>query len=89
MTRTKTIEVPWRLHMTALALGIAMSLLGASLAFSATQSPPQGQAVAPTAPTPSWAEGFVCQAKPGGWCDLRDWRGFGEPAPQQAAAPAR
>jgi hypothetical protein len=89
MTRTKTMETPWRLHLTALALGIAIGLLGASVAFSATVSPTQGQAAAPTAPTPSWAQGFVCNAKPGGWCDLRDWRGFAEPVPQQATAPAR
>jgi hypothetical protein len=89
MTRTKTMETPWRLYATVLVLGAAISLLSFGVARSETPSP-QTQAAAATAPTPAWAQGFVCHAQPGGWCDLRDWRGFGEPAvPQQAAAPAR
>ena len=89
-TQTKTAETPWRLYATVLALGAAISLLSFGVARSETLSSPQGQVAAPSAPTPAWAQGFVCHAQPGGWCDLRDWRGFGEPAgPQQAAAPER
>jgi hypothetical protein len=49
-TRTKTIETPWRLYATVLALGAAISLLSVGLARSETAPPAQSQALALTAP---------------------------------------
>lgn len=85
--QAKAIPLSWRANAIALALGLAIIGLGASLAHAdgKTTTPPvatqqaRQQALAPD---------FVCHALPGAWCDLRDWRGFGlQPAPQQSALP--
>jgi hypothetical protein len=65
----KSITFPWRENALALALGLAIIGLGAGFAHSQTPAAPAQQAAAP---------GFSCQAQPGSWCDLRDWRGFAQ-----------
>ena len=67
----------WRWQDLALALGLGLGLIigaaGVVRADNAGQPQPvTGQvASAPQIPT-----GFVCDAQPGGWCDLRDWSGM-------------
>ena len=73
-----------RAYAIAFGLGLAIAAMGAGLAHGqsiGTSNPPE--IVQPQiaqgllAPLPN--NSFVCRAKPGGWCDLRDWRGFGRP----------
>jgi hypothetical protein len=67
----------------ALAFGLGLAILGMSVSLahgepiersgSAQIAPTQiAQGLLPPVPNNS----FVCHAQPGGWCDLRDWRGF-------------
>jgi hypothetical protein len=53
--------------------------MGAGLAHSQPVQPQQQSLIAegllPSLPNDS----FVCHARPGGWCDLRDWSRFSEP----------
>ena len=67
----------------AFALGLAILAMGVGLAHADSRPPAAPQQVAtqqiaqgllPSPPNDS----FVCHARPGGWCDLRDWRGFGQ-----------
>jgi hypothetical protein len=73
----KSIALPWRENALALALGLAIIGFGAGLAHSQTPAaqPTSAQTQQATAPV---ASGFSCQAEPGSWCDLRDWRGFAQ-----------
>ena len=64
-----------RAYALAFGLGLAFLGMGVGLAHgqsAGTSSP--AQIAQPQAADSS----FVCHAKPGGWCDLRDWRGFGQ-----------
>ena len=64
-----------RAYALAFGLGLAIAGIGASLVHAETKvSQPTAQGLVYPAPD----NGFVCHAKPGGWCDLRDWRGFGQ-----------
>ena len=67
--KATSIAFPWRENALALALGLAIIGLGAGIGHSQTPAAPAQQAAAPV---------FSCQAQPGGWCDLRDWRGFAQ-----------
>lgn len=91
--RAKTIALPRQIPMGALLLGLAIGVAGAGLAHSATLPAQPSQAAAAPAVHQqlAWAPDYTCQAKPGDWCDLRDWRGFGQPevAAQPEPAPAR
>jgi hypothetical protein len=49
-----------RRPVLALALGLSLATIVALAALARADH----------------AANFVCQAKPGGWCDLRDWNGF-------------
>ena len=71
--KATSIAFPWRENALALALGLAIIGLGAGFAHSQTRATPAQQATAPA---------FSCQAQPGNWCDLRDWRGFAQAFPQ-------
>jgi len=79
MRATTAITSVWRAYALAFGLGLAF-LDMAHAQSSGTSRPPQiapaqiVQGLLPPVPDNS----FVCRAKPGGWCDLRDWRGFGE-----------
>jgi hypothetical protein len=68
----------YRAYALAFALGLAFLGMGVGLAHADSHPPvaPQQtvQGLLPSAPNDS----FVCHARPGGWCDLRDWRGFGQ-----------
>jgi len=66
--RAKAIQPRW--PAIALTLGLALGAL-----ISATQVRAES-ADAQTAATSQTATNFVCQAQPGGWCDLRDWSGM-------------
>lgn len=80
----KAIPFSWRANVIALAMGLAIIGLGASLAHadSKAATPPvatqeaRQQALAPD---------FVCHAPPGAWCDLRDWQGFAQTFSHSAA----
>jgi hypothetical protein len=67
-----------RAYGLAFALGLAILAMGVSLAHADSRPPAAPQQVAtqqiaqgllPSPPNDS----FVCHARPGGWCDLRDW----------------
>ena len=68
--KATAITFPWRENALALALGLAIIGLGAGLGHSQTPANARRQQAA--------APGFSCQAEPGSWCDLRDWRGFAQ-----------
>ena len=75
MPRATAIPLTWRANAIALALGLAIIGLGAGLTHSAptTSSRPSiAQILQPQVGAPD----FICHAPPGGWCDLRDWRGL-------------
>jgi hypothetical protein len=74
--KAKTIPFPWRENAIGLALGLTIIALGAGLAHSQTGAAPTPATSAQQAAPP--VSGFSCQAHPGGWCDLRAWRGFAE-----------
>lgn len=82
--QVKAIPLSWRANAIALAMGLAMIGFGANLGHSATQTttPP---AVTQPARQQALAPDFICHAPPGTWCDLRDWRGFGEALVHPAA----
>jgi hypothetical protein len=82
--RTATaVSSIWRAYALAFGLGLAILGMGAGLAHaqsSETAAPSQIVSTQITqgllSPLPNNA--FVCHAKPGGWCDLRDWRGVAQ-----------
>ncbi|HEY1506033.1 MAG TPA: hypothetical protein VGF92_17140 [Stellaceae bacterium] len=83
MRAATVVSSVWRAYALAFGLGLAILGMGAGLAHAqstATSAPTQitqpqvAAGLLPAAPDNS----FVCHAKTGGWCDLRDWRGFGE-----------
>jgi hypothetical protein len=75
----------------ALALGLALAIpsvgvIGAGIIHAqAAQPPTPVVATVQQAAQPD----FTCHAAPGGWCDLRDWRGFADAfSPSQAQSNA-
>jgi len=85
--KTKAIRPKRRESAMALALGLALAipsvaLIGAGWVQAQT---PQAQNAISTPKQQAAQPHFVCQAQPGGWCDLRDWRGFGQPVSQSNA----
>ena len=79
----KAIPFSWRANAIALAMGLAIIGLGASLAHAdGTATPP---VATPQARQQALAPDFVCHAPPGAWCDLRDWRGFAQTFSHSAA----
>lgn len=85
--KTKAILPKSRDGAMALALSLALaipSLVVIGVGWVEAQTPQAQGAVA--APKQQAAQpDFVCQAQPGNWCDLRDWRGFGQPVSQPNA----
>ncbi len=71
----RAIESPWPSLVFALGLGFGAVVGTASLARSEPVASPERPA-AETAPATKKATDFVCEARPGGWCDLRDWSGM-------------
>jgi hypothetical protein len=67
----KTIQSQGAGLILALGLGLATILGVASLARAQLNA-----SQAPTAAAQMIDNNFVCHAHPGGWCDLRDWRGM-------------
>ena len=77
-----------RAYAIAFGLGLAIAAMGAVLAHGQSfgisnpteivrpQIAPNQIAGGLLPPVPN--NSFVCHAKPGGWCDLRDWHGFGQ-----------
>ena len=82
MRATTAVSSVWRAYALAFGLGLAFLGMGVGLAHAqstGTSSPTQ--IVQPQIAKDSLSprdNSFVCHAKPGGWCDLRDWRGFGQ-----------
>jgi hypothetical protein len=76
--RAKAILFPWRANAMALALGLAVIGFSASLAHPETNAAPNLPAVTQQATQQAAAPDFICHARPGAWCDLRDWRGFAQ-----------
>lgn len=83
MRAATAVSSIWRAYALAFGLGLAIAGMGASLAHAqpaASAAPTQMArtqiARDPLPPLPDNA--FICHARPGGWCDLRDWRGFGQ-----------
>lgn len=77
MRATTAVSTVWRAY--ALAFGLGLAFLGMGVGLAHSQSAGASSAthiVQPQVPDNS----FVCHAQPGGWCDLRDWRGFGQAA---------
>jgi hypothetical protein len=86
MRATTAVSSVSRAYALAFGLGLAILGMGVSLAHGqptelsgpAQIAPIQiattqiAQGLLPPVPNNS----FVCHAQPGGWCDLRDWRGF-------------
>jgi len=77
--RSISIPFAWRANAIALAFGLAIIGLGAGLGHSQTANPANPPAATRQAQQAA-APGFVCDAHPGGWCDLRDWSHFGQTA---------
>ena len=83
MRAATAIAFPWRAYALAFGLGVAIAGMGASLAHAQSAGPVASTQIAVTRiaqgllpPLPDNV--FICHARPGGWCDLRDWRGFGQ-----------
>jgi hypothetical protein len=77
MRATTAVSSVWRAYTLAFGLGLAIVGMGVGLAHAESNSPtPQQAAQSLRQPLPD--DAFVCHAQPGGWCDLRDWRGFGQ-----------
>jgi hypothetical protein len=84
MMKTKAILPKSREGAMALALSLVLAipsvaLIGAGWVQAQT---PQAQSQAAAPKQQAANPDFVCQAQPGSWCDLRDWRGFGQPVSQ-------
>jgi hypothetical protein len=87
--RAKAIPVARPSPAIAFALGLGIAALGAALAHAETAAAQQHDLAITAAITHEVVPpGFVCHARAGGWCDLRDWGGFNqlaaEPGAQQA-----
>jgi hypothetical protein len=88
MRAATAVSSVWRAYALAFGLGLAIVGMGAGLAHSQSTEPSGPTQIAPAQIAPAQiAQGllppvpdnsFVCHAQPGGWCDLRDWRGFGQ-----------
>ena len=77
MRATTAASSVWQAYVLPFGLGLAIAGIGVGLAHAEPYaSAPQQIARGLLPPHPN--EAFVCHAKPGGWCDLRDWRGLGE-----------
>jgi len=80
MRAATAVSSVWRAYALAFGLGLAFLGMGVGLAHAQStgiSGPTQtqiAQRLLPATPDNS----FVCHAKAGGWCDLRDWRGFGQ-----------
>ena len=76
MRAATAVSSVYRANALAIALGLAILGMGVGLAHAETgqpaSSPQLAQGLLPSLPNNS----FVCHAQPGGWCDLRDWRGL-------------
>lgn len=82
MRAATAVSSVWRAYAIAFGLGLAIAAMGVGLAHAESTGAPPTQ-IAPVQiaqgllpPLPDNV--FICQAQPGGWCDLRDWRGFGQ-----------
>ena len=64
-----------------LALGLSLATIIGCVTLARAESHAAQNTTAPA--------GFVCQAAPGGWCDLRDWSGMDRWAATTAQAPDR
>jgi hypothetical protein len=82
MRAATAVSSVWRAYALAFGLGLAFLGMGVGLAHAqstGTSGPTQiVQPQAAQGSLPPSDNSFVCHAKPGGWCDLRDWRGFGQ-----------
>lgn len=68
----------WRAYALAFGLGLAIAGMGVGLAHARSPETAGPTQVAQGALAPAADNSFVGHAQPGGWCDLRDWRGFGQ-----------
>ncbi len=76
--RATAIPFPWRANAATVALGFAIIGLGAGLAHpEALKAQSQSARLLRAVLQQADVLELVCQARPGGWCDLRDWTGFG------------
>ncbi len=73
MRAATAVSSVYRAYALAFALGLAILGMGVGLAHANSRPPVATQQIAqgllPSLPNNS----FVCHARPGGWCDLRDW----------------
>jgi hypothetical protein len=83
MRATTAVSSVWRAYALAFGLGLAILGMGVGLAHAQSTETSGPTQIAPTQiaqgllpPLPD--NSFVCHARPGGWCDLRDWSGFGQ-----------
>ncbi len=82
MRATTAVSSIWRAYAVAFGLGLAIAAMGVAFAHAESKSagPQQTAAIqieqGLLQPVPGNA--FICHAQPGGWCDLPDWRGFGQ-----------
>jgi hypothetical protein len=82
MRAATAVSSVWRAYALAFGLGLAFLGMGVGLAHAQStglSGPAQitSTQIAQGLALASQDNSFVCHAKPGGWCDLRDWRGFG------------
>jgi len=73
--RGKPILFPYQASVFGMAFGVVVIAMGIALAH----------AEAPSEQAASTQSKVVCRAKPGGWCDLRDWTGFSQAFSQSKA----
>ncbi|HWE73146.1 MAG TPA: hypothetical protein VG328_08310 [Stellaceae bacterium] len=78
MRATTAVSSVGRAYALAFGLGLAILGMGVGLAHAEGDSPAAPQQIAQGLVSPTPDNAFVCHAQPGGWCDLRDWRGFGQ-----------
>ena len=74
--RAAVVSPPSSVRALALGLGVAIALLGTSLAHGQTLPSPAPQQIAQGLLPPLPNESFICWTRMGDGCGLRDGQGF-------------
>lgn len=80
MRVARTASSVWLDYAFALGLALGVLGMGAGLAHSQPVQPQRKSLIAEGLLPPLPNDSFICQARPGGWCDLRDWNRLSAPS---------